>query len=126
VKSIREYSEKSLQWVQTRFLPRSFELWSDAVLRLTWCGGGTLEGPGVRAYRWSNTNSWRSEWSFADSSGRPLASLTPKFAGLKHAGEVRVTPQGREARDFDLLVLLGWFMLLLISDDSAAIFATSV
>lgn len=91
-----------------------------AVLRMSWSGGGTLESPEGRSYRWRNTKFWRSEWAFEGDAGKPLLAVRPVFSGLKYGAELKVDPEARRLRDLDLLVPLAWYLLVLFSDDAAA------
>jgi hypothetical protein len=92
-----------------------------ATLMLTWRGGGVLHGPEDRSYRWANSSFWRSEWSLMDSAGKPLIAMSPRAFRCNPAGEVNVQPSAIALPDLDLLLLLGWYLIVMIMDDSAVI-----
>jgi hypothetical protein len=98
---------------------------SEAEVRLSWCGGGTLELPGGRTCRWSKSGFWRSEWAWTDGAGSPLVTVRPVFARLRRRGEAQPTSIGRDAPDLTLLLLLGWYLLVLQLDDAAVVMAAS-
>ena len=91
-----------------------------AVLRPGWRGEGALELSAGRRYPWRNTSFWRSEWAFADVAGEPLVQFKPEFAFFKQAAEVTVDPRAAPLPDLSLLTLLGWYLMVLMSEDAAA------
>jgi hypothetical protein len=91
-----------------------------AVLKPGWRGEGTLELSAGRRYPWRNASFWRSEWAFTDEAGEALVQFKPEFAFFKHAAEVTVDPRAAPLPDLSLLALLGWYLMVLMSEDAAA------
>jgi hypothetical protein len=91
-----------------------------------WLGDGTLEFAYGRSFRWQSTNFWGTHWCFTDASGTPLVAFAPgageaKLSDLfKRQAMVQVHPEGRAVRELPLLVLLGWYLIVLHQDDAAA------
>jgi hypothetical protein len=89
-------------------------------------GDGVLECPGGRVYQWRSTNFWRNHWCFADADGNVLLCFKPgrgksRWSDLfKTQAIVDVEPQGQAVAELPLLVLLGWYLMILHQDDAAA------
>jgi len=94
-----------------------------AVFHPRWIGGGTLESPDGRAIRLSSANFWQSEWVWQDND-RPLIRIKGRHGLIKANGAVDIQPEAIAYPDLAMLVLLGWYLILLHAEDSAA--ATSV
>lgn len=101
---------------------------SDANLALfkpQWTGDGVLEFSSGQRFRWSGSGFWRSRWSFTNAAGEGLVDFEPCDSFFKTSASVKVTPTGRAMAELSLLILLVWYLMLLRSDDDAAV-ATSV
>jgi hypothetical protein len=78
-----------------------------AVFHPSWMGGGTLElAPGRRLVL-----RWQTEWVWQDEVGATLVHFTE--------GPVEITPSAASLSDLSLLVLLGWYLLVLFAEDAA-------
>jgi hypothetical protein len=95
----------------------------DGILALfipTWTADGVLEfAPDGRAF-WKGSGAWRSRWSFSDASGEQLVDFEECGSMLSQRTSVKLTPTGLARTDLSLLVLLGFYLILLQSDDEAA------
>jgi hypothetical protein len=91
-----------------------------------WAGEGTLRLADGRSYQWQKTSFWRSEWAFAGEVGTALVHFKPEFAFFKHAAEVRVEPAAVAVPDLSLLALLGWYLMILMSEDAGGAAAAVV
>ena len=96
-----------------------------AVFQSGFCGGGQLAMQDGRSYRWKMTSFWGSRWAFVDDSDRPLVSLRPRNRVFRTGSEVEIAPGALALPELPLLVLLGWYLLLRITQDSAAVAAAS-
>ena len=90
-----------------------------AVFHPRWVGGGTLEFPDGRAVRLSSANFWQSEWVWQDSD-KPVIVFKGRHGLIKARGAVEIQPDAVAFPDLAMLVLLGWYLILLHADDSAA------
>ncbi|HZN04882.1 MAG TPA: hypothetical protein VFD06_14955 [Candidatus Polarisedimenticolia bacterium] len=96
-----------------------------AVLRVGFKGDGLLHGPDRQTYQWQRTSFWRSEWAFATETGRLLVGFDPDFSLLKHAATVKLEPEALQNPDLSLLVTLGWYLMLLLSEEVAGVTAST-
>jgi hypothetical protein len=90
-----------------------------AVFRPHWAGGGTLEFADGGAVRLSSANFWQSEWVWQEKD-QPLILFKGRHGFVKAKGAVEIQPGGAVRPDAPLLVLLGWYLILLHADDAAA------
>ena len=97
-----------------------------AVFWPRWLGDGTLEFAYGKAYRWQSTNFWASDWMFTATDGTPLVAFKEgsREGGLsnlfKMQSLVEIHPQARDLAELPLLILLGWYLMILRQDDAAA------
>jgi len=102
------------------------------VFKPGWRGEGTLRLSGGRGYQWVNASFWRSEWAFADDAGEPLIHFQTEFdatavpAFFKHAAAVKLEPSALSVPDLSLLTVLGWYLMVLMSEDAAGATAGAV
>lgn len=83
----------------------------------TWSGGGTLELPGGRKLL-ATTNLWQTNLDFKTESGETL--LRFKSAGLIHlSARVEIQPQAIALGELPWLVMLGWYLIVMLYNDSA-------
>jgi hypothetical protein len=90
-----------------------------AVFRPHWAGGGTLElidGPTVRL---SSANFWQSEWVWKEKD-QPLILFKGRHGIVKAKGAVEIQPGAAGRPETPLLILVGWYLILLHADDTAA------
>ena len=90
-----------------------------AVFHPRWVGGGALEFPDARAVRLSSANFWQSEWVWQEGE-QPLIRFKGRHGLIKARGAVEVLPEGAALPDLPMLILLGWYLILLHAEDSAA------
>jgi hypothetical protein len=90
-----------------------------AVFQPRWVGGGTLEFPDGRTVRLSSANFWQSEWVWQDNE-KPLIRFKGRHGIVKARGAVELQPEAVASPDLAMLVLLGWYLILLHAEDSAA------
>jgi hypothetical protein len=90
-----------------------------AIFRPHWAGGGTLELADGRAVRLASANFWQSEWVWQEKD-RPVIRFKGRHGIVKAKGAVEIQPGAAGLPDIPLLVLLGWYLILLHADDAAA------
>jgi hypothetical protein len=97
-----------------------------AIYQPKFWGDGWLVFPGGRVFHWKSTNFWGTQWGFADSYEDLLFALKPgvdkpKLSNLfKTQALVEVESQAYALPELSLLVLLGWYLVILHQDDVAA------
>lgn len=92
-----------------------------------WTGTeGTLSLAGGRTFQWRASNFWATKFAFLDSAGEPLllfmeGSEQGRLSDLfKTQALLEITPAGWQVAELDLLVTLGWYLLILYHEDAAA------
>jgi hypothetical protein len=97
-----------------------------AVFKPAWTGGGTLELSQGRLLRFGAANFWHSQWDWSDPAGNPLVHFKSHAGVLKTEGEVGIETAAVGLAELSLLVVLGWYLLILFARDSAAAAGASV
>ncbi|HVP22578.1 MAG TPA: hypothetical protein VMS77_01545 [Conexivisphaerales archaeon] len=83
-------------------------------------GNGVLKLPTGRTFLWTKKGVWSPEYSFLDADGSSLLTFR-RFSGLfKMEATASVSEKARELRELPLLLLLGWYTVLLMAYESAA------
>ncbi len=97
-----------------------------AVYRPKWTGTqGVLEFTAGRSYIWKVANFWATRYEFLDSAGQPLLAYQSgiehgKLSDLfKNQARVEILPTAHGLPELPLLVLLGWYLIVLSQEDSA-------
>jgi hypothetical protein len=90
-----------------------------AVFRPRWAGGGTLEFADGHSVDLRSANFWQSEWVWQEKD-QPLILFKGRHGLIKAKGAVEIQPAGAARPDAPLLVLLGWYLILLHADDASA------
>ena len=90
-----------------------------AVFHPHWAGGGTLELTEGRTVRFSSANFWQSEWVWQERD-QPLIRFKGRHGIVKAKGAVEIQPAAAELPEVPLLILLGWYLILLHAEDTAA------
>ena len=89
----------------------------------TWKGGGTLEfADGCRLL--ASTNFWQSRYAFETETGGQLVVF--EVGGVfRHSAKVKIDASALRRAELPLLVTLGWYLAILMQQDSAAVAATT-
>ena len=95
-----------------------------AVFKPRWAGGGTLQLSQGRELRFASANFWHSQWDWLDG-GESLAHFKGHAGFLKTEGEVEIESDALRLVETPLLVVLGWYLLILFGRDAAAASAGS-
>jgi hypothetical protein len=101
-------------WVSVRTAGSGTEI---AVFSSHWTGVGTLEMAGGRLFHWSATNLWRSRWVWREADGKELVRFRSRQR-LRLSGLVERSQGAAALPEFDLLVTLGWYLLVIRAQDS--------
>jgi len=91
-----------------------------AIFRPGWSGAGALELAPARQIKWSAANMWHSQWDWQETDGRPLVHFKSQQGWTKQTGTVVVDPAAAALSELPLLVSLGWYLLVLLAQDTAA------
>jgi hypothetical protein len=103
-----------------------------AVYQPRWTGTeGTLTFAGGRTFQWRATNFWATKFAFLDNSGEALlwfkeGSEQGHLSDLfKTQAQLAIEPAGWQLAELDLLVTLGWYLLILYNEDAAGVAAAA-
>lgn len=81
---------------------------------------GTLQFTDGRSFHWQPSNMWGSKWVWMTDNGEPI--LGYRAGGLfSLKGELNIEPERADTPSFGVLVFLGWYLVLLQREDSAAV-----
>jgi hypothetical protein len=80
-------------------------------------GGGDVILPGGARYHWKCTNFWRSEWAFLPGPGAPPILQFHRNGFTRMSAQVEVRSASPVT---NLLALLGWYLIVVTSEDAAA------
>jgi hypothetical protein len=83
-----------------------------AVFSARWTGTGTLELPAGHRVHWSATHAWQA----AD--GTSLVQITSRQRLTRLDGTVEIAPAAAGVADLGLLVLLGWYLVVMQAQDT--------
>jgi|SRR6187549_3194635 len=115
---------KRVGFFQNRVTVRSVKADTDvAVFVNDWKMGGTLQLPDGRRYR-GNTNFWMTNYAFVNEDGRPLVSYRRIGGMASLSAAVEIEPAGAELEELPWLVMLGWYLAVMLHQDSAVAVAT--
>jgi hypothetical protein len=85
---------------------------------VSWSGQAVIQLPIKLMFAWS-PNFWHSTWTLEGSDGKEVVQI--KLRGLgRVGGDVRLGKTSISAVDLSLLLLLGWYPIMLAFDDYAA------
>ncbi len=94
-----------------------------AVFKPSWNGTGTLTFANGRVFHWKSTNIWQSEWKWVT----PDEGEIMHFARdrklkrmLRSEAKMMLHPAAADFPEVEVLVSLGWYLLLLRDQDAAS------
>ena len=82
-------------------------------------GSGTINLPQSRQLRWSTTGGDHTQWAWHALTGLPLLRFDAAD-GSTRTGQVTIEPDAFTLPDLALLVPLGWYLTILLIDDSTS------
>ena len=96
-----------------------------AVFKPAWTGGGTLELSEGRVLKFGAANFWHSQWSWWDPSGKLLMQFKSHAGLLRMEGQLDIAADAVALSELPLLVVLGWYLLILFARDTAVAGSTA-
>lgn len=90
-----------------------------AKLSLDWKGNGELVFANAQRFTFARDGLARFDYEVTDHRGAHLFSLKKEMSAIKHSGEIRISPAGMSHRDIALLVTLGWYLAVMVTEDAA-------
>ena len=103
-----------------------------AIYQPRWTGSeGRLLISGGHSYLWRVANFWATRYTFSDSQGNELVTYRSGSDEqnlsnlLKQQARVEIALQAWQLPELDLLVILGWYLVVLQQEDASAVAATA-
>jgi len=96
-----------------------------AVLELSWSGSGRLKMRDGARFRWERSGFWARRFAFADESGAEVISVKATFGLVRRTGVVDISADGARMPARGMLAMLGWYVIMLITDDEAVVICCS-
>jgi hypothetical protein len=87
----------------------------DARFQPGWTGAGEVAFENGRTFSWRRMGVLSPEWAFTDDVKRLLLRFTPGLTGSR--ASVQVSPLGAITPESPLLAALGWYLVMLMSND---------
>jgi hypothetical protein len=102
-----------------------------AVFTPKFWGDGWCEFAGGGRFHWKAANFWGTSYGFLDDQERPLFKVSPGIEGetlrgfFKSQATVVLAPHPQRLAELPVLVLLGWYLMILHREDAATTAATT-
>jgi hypothetical protein len=90
-----------------------------ARLSLDWKGNGELAFTNAQRFTFTRDGMARFDYQVTDHRGAHLFSLKKEMSAIKHSGEVHISPAGMSHREIALLITLGWYLAVMVTEDAA-------
>ncbi len=84
-------------------------------------GDGTLTMRDGRKYEWARTKAFRNYWALFDEGGNAVFEVRAGMRWFKHEADVVLHAAAGEETQLPLLILLGWYLVFMSIQDSAAV-----
>ncbi len=91
-----------------------------AVLKIGMFRHGTLEFSNSRRISLVSKRFWGFEWELVDENGQSLCNLRMKMGTLKFGGDVKIHELVRRDRELMIMLLIGWYAMVLMSEEASA------
>lgn len=98
------------------------------IFRPKWTGTeGTAQFTGGAAYVWKTANFWATEYVWLNANGDPLVVYKQGVEAswladiFKTQARVEIQPAAEGLRELSLLVMLGWYLIVLKQQDDASV-----
>ena len=92
-----------------------------------WLGDGRLSLINGRVYQWYKTKAFSNSWAFVDKNDVVLLEIHDWMRCFKHEADVKLRIGAASLPELTLLVLIGWYLVYMyIQDTAAAVAATCV
>lgn len=81
-------------------------------------GGGAVHLASGHIFRWSS-NFWRAEWAWVNAAGKHGVKFHRQFSEKEREGTVQIEPGVLPERELPILIVLGWYLIILQTEDAA-------
>lgn len=123
-----KWTFKRVGFFNTRITVRELGAENDiAVFKPKWTGNaGIVEMANGKIYNWQSSNFWSTKVDFIDANGNAVVTFRsgvdePKLKDwFKTQARVEVSEFGRDLPELSILVMLGWYLIVVLNMDSSA------
>ncbi|HEY71060.1 MAG TPA: hypothetical protein G4O08_10805 [Anaerolineae bacterium] len=84
-------------------------------------GDGPLTMRDGREYEWARTKTFRNYWALFNEGGEVIFEIRAGMRWFKHEADVVLHAAASKEPDLPLLLLLGWYLVFMAIQDSAAV-----
>jgi hypothetical protein len=94
-----------------------------ATFKPGWNYHGTLTLTDGRTFKWKNANMWSTEWKWLTADEGELMKFSPdtKLSRMTRSeAKIELSPAAADFPEVELLVTLGWYIMLAMNIDAAA------
>jgi hypothetical protein len=91
-----------------------------AVMRIGLFRHATLEFSNGRMISLVSTRFWGFEWEFIDENGQRLCSMRMRSGMMRRSAEVTINETVRRDRDLMIMLVIGWYTMVLTNEEAAA------
>ncbi|HEY45929.1 MAG: hypothetical protein AMJ88_03690 [Anaerolineae bacterium SM23_ 63] len=91
-----------------------------------WLGDGRLSLINGRVYQWYKTKAFSNSWAFVDKNDVVLLEIHDWMRCFKHEADVKLRIGAASLPELTLLVLIGWYLVYMYIQDTAAVVAACV
>ncbi len=96
-----------------------------AVFDVDWFGEGILTLADGRSYQWYRTKAFCNYWALANEDEEVLFEIRQGTRWFKHEADVVLYATAEKEADLSLLILIGWYLVFMAIQDSAAVVAAT-
>jgi hypothetical protein len=96
-----------------------------AVFDKGWFGEGTLSLRGGRSMEWHRTKAFCNHWALSNEEDEIILEIREGMRWFKHEADVVLHPGADKESDLPLLILVGWYLVFMSIQDSAAVVAAT-
>jgi len=89
------------------------------IMNATFGLSGVLEFETGHRFAFNRLSFWKSRWAFVDENGIPLVTFERKMKG-KPSANVTINCDFRQIRYIHILLLLGWYVIILDYEEAEA------
>lgn len=86
---------------------------------------GLLQMADGQVFEFRRLGLWKPQWSFFDESGELICSITKKAKVPRFSGSVKIGEKARRKIHLPLLLLVGWYVIVLFTEEEIAILSTA-
>jgi hypothetical protein len=91
-----------------------------AVFEPKWTGAGSLTMDEGSRFHWKSENFWNTQWNWVNEADQTILHYKLEQGFLKTGGKMQVGDLQVKRNQLPLLATLGWYLLILMAEDSAA------